>query len=83
MLGMRVETIFKKGGKMKLNKRAQLKKDERSISVASLDQLEKFVREMRPSGKVNDIHAIRLLLLGIISQLKTLHNKKCRLEDEE
>ena len=45
------------------------------IQQLSLPELKQLILDMQPSGKINDIHAIRLFLLGIITKIEDLEKK--------
>ena len=46
--------------------------NEEIIQQISLLDLKQLILDMQPSGKINDIHAIRLFLLGIIAKMEDL-----------
>ena len=48
--------------------------NEEIIQKISLPDLKQLILDMQPSGKINDIHAIRLFLLGIIVKMEDLKN---------
>ena len=50
------------------------------IQQLSLPDLKQLILDMQPSGKINDIHAIRLFLLGIIAKMEDLENKPLRIQ---
>ena len=50
----------------------KVNKLDHAIQLTSLQEMKKLVKEMQPSGKINDIHAIRLFLLGIISKIEDI-----------
>ena len=54
--------------------------DEEVIQQLSLPDLKQLVLDMQPSGKINDIHAIRLFLLSIIAKMEDLENKPLRIQ---
>ena len=56
----------------RIEKEKQREEDDHEIQQISIQEMKQFVKEMRPSGKINDIHAIRLFLLGIISKLEDI-----------
>ena len=49
--------------------------NEEIIQKISLPDLKQLILDMQPSGKINDIHAIRLFLLGIIAKIEDLKNE--------
>ena len=50
------------------------------VQQISLAELKQLILDMQPSGKINDIHAIRLFLLGIIAKMEDLEKKPLRIE---